>query len=163
MKFKNYFQSLFIILTTVTSIIIATYLWEYIKFPITNINELGRGQYIDNNYNQRNELLRYLCFIFLPLITFLFLMILFKKIKINEFFLKLQLPGKTILSESNFYFYLRIIIFFFLIFEFFSLDFTFREIDLLHDGDKLTPTFRNFSDGSLWSESFLVIGLLLIK
>jgi hypothetical protein len=159
MKFQNHFQNLFLIAITITAITIATYLWEYIKLPITNINELGRGQYIDNNYNQKNELLRYLCFIFLPLITFISFMVFFKKIKINEFFSKLKLSEKTILSENDFLFYLKIIIFIFLIFEFLSLDFAFREIDLFHEGDKLTPTFRNFSDGSLWSESFLVIGL----
>lgn len=159
MKFQNHLKNLFIILITITSISVATYLWEYIKLPITNINELGRGQYIDNNHNQKNELLRYLCFIFLPLITFISLMVFFKKIKINEFFLKLQLSEKTIISENNYLFYLKIIIFIFLIFEFLSLDFAFREIDSFHEGDKLTPTFRNFSDGSFWSESFLVIGL----
>lgn len=159
MKFQNHLKNLFIILITITSISVATYLWEYIKLPITNINELGRGQYIDNNHNQKNELLRYLCFIFLPLITFISLMVYFKKIKINEFFLKLQLSEKTIISENNYLFYLKIIIFIFLIFEFLSLDFAFREIDSFHEGDKLTPTFRNFSDGSFWSESFLVIGL----
>ena len=159
MKFQNHFQNIFIILITITSITLATYLWDYIKLPITNINELGRGQYIDNNHNQKNELLRYLCFIFLPLITFISLMVFFKKIKINEFFLKLQLSEKTIISENNYLFYLKMIIFIFLIFEFLSLDFAFREIDSFHEGDKLTPTFRNFSDGSFWSESFLVIGL----
>ena len=66
MKFKIFFQNIFIGLVTIVSIIIATYLWEYIRFPISNINELGRGQYIDNNYNQKNELLRYLNFILLP-------------------------------------------------------------------------------------------------
>ena len=159
MKFQNHLKNLFIILITITSISVATYLWEYIKLPITNINELGRGQYIDNNHNQKNELLRYLCFIFLPLITFISLMVFFKKIKINNFFLKLQLSEKTIISENNYLFYLKMIIFIFLIFEFLSLDFAFREIDSFHEGDKLTPTFRNFSDGSFWSESFLVIGL----
>ena len=159
MKFKSYFQGLFIIIITASSTIIATYLWEYIKLPITNLNELGRGQYTDNNYNQKNELLRYLCFVLLPLITFLFLMFFFKKLKINDFISKLQLPEKIILPENNFNFYLKIIIFFLLIFEFFSLDFVFREIDLFHEGDKLTPTFKNYSNGSLWSGSLLVIGL----
>ena len=159
MKFQNHFQNIFIILITITSITLATYLWDYIKLPITNINELGRGQYIDNNYNQKNELLRYLCFIFLPLTTFISFMVFFKKIKINDFLFKLQLPEKTTLPENNFLIYLKILIFIFLVFEFLSLDFFFRAIDLFHEGDKLTPTFRNFSDGSLWSESFLVIGL----
>jgi len=159
MKFQNHFQNIFIILITITSITLATYLWDYIKLPITNINELGRGQYIDNNYNQKNELLRYLCFIFLPLTTFISFMVFFKKITINDFLFKLQLPEKTTLPENNFLIYLKILIFIFLVFEFLSLDFFFRAIDLFHEGDKLTPTFRNFSDGSLWSESFLVIGL----
>ncbi len=159
MKFKIFFQNIFIGLVTIVSIIIATYLWEYISFPIPNINELGRGQYIDNNYNQKNELLRYLNFILLPLVTFLILMIYFKKIEIKEFFSKLQFYEKIILPDNNLNFYIKIFLLLFLLFEFLSLDFSFREIDLFHEGDKLTPSFRNHLDGSLWSGSFLVIGL----
>jgi hypothetical protein len=159
MKFQNFIQNIFIILIVISSISIASYLWEHIKLPIVNINDLGRGQYIENNYNQKNEILRYLCFVFLPLITFLISMIFLKRIKINEFFSKLRLSEKTLISGNNYLYYLKIIILIFLIFEFLSLEFTFSEIDTFHEGDKLTPAFRNLSDGSLWSESFLVIGL----
>jgi magnesium-transporting ATPase (P-type) len=90
MLFKNHFQIVFIIFTTIISVLIATFLWDLIHFKIPNLEKLGRGQYIENNYNQSNEILRYLIFILLPLVTFLTLMICSKKILIREFFSQLQ-------------------------------------------------------------------------
>ena len=79
MLFKNYFQIIFIIFATTISLLIATFIWDLIHLKISNIEQLGRGQYIEKNYNQSNETLRYLTFILLPLITFLTLMIYTKK------------------------------------------------------------------------------------
>ena len=87
MNLKSQYKNISIIILTTVSILISTYLWSYINFSISNIQELGRGDYIENNYNQSNEILRYLIFILLPLTTFLSLMIYFKKIRINDFFI----------------------------------------------------------------------------
>ena len=69
------------------------------------------------------SILRYLIFILLPLVTFLTLMICSKKILIREFFSQLQSTNDKDIFISKSFFYLKIILLFLLILEFFSLDF----------------------------------------
>ena len=161
MLFKNYFQIIFIIFATTISLLIATFIWDLIHLKISNIEQLGRGQYIEKNYNQSNETLRYLTFILLPLITFLTLMIYTKKIFLKEFFLQLQLTNNKYVIENRFNFFLKLIFLLLLIFEFFSLDFSLRGLDLLHEGQKLSAAYNNFINDKLWSGSFLTIGLFV--
>ena len=54
MNLKSQYKNISIIILTTVSILISTYLWSYINFSISNIQELGRGDYIENNYNQSN-------------------------------------------------------------------------------------------------------------
>ena len=138
MNLKSQYKNISIIILTTVSILISTYLWSYINFSISNIQELGRGDYIENNYNQSNEILRYLIFISLPLTTFLSLMIYFKKIRINDFFIQLKMSENIENKKNKLINYLKFLIFFFLLFEFLSLDLIPRELDLLHDGQKLS-------------------------
>jgi hypothetical protein len=161
MNLKSQYKNISIIILTTVSILISTYLWSYINFSISNIQELGRGDYIENNYNQSNEILRYLIFILLPLTTFLSLMIYFKKIKINDFFIQLKMSENIENKKNKLINYLKFLIFFFLLFEFLSLDLIPRELDLLHDGQKLSAAFKSYTNGGLWSGSFIIIGLFI--
>ena len=158
---KSQYKNILIIILTTVSILISTYFWSYINLSIPNIQELGRGDYIENNYNQANEILRYLSFILLPLITFLSLMIYFDEIKIYDFFTQLKTNDNIESEKNRLIDYLKFLIFFFLLFEFLSLDLITRELDLLHDGQKLSAAYKSYSDGSLWSGSFLIIGLFV--
>ena len=90
MNFKNQYETILITVSTLVSILISSFAWNYIDFSIHDIQELGRGHYIENNYNQSNEILRYLTFILLPLTTFLSLMIFYKKIELMDFFEQLK-------------------------------------------------------------------------
>jgi hypothetical protein len=161
MNFKNQHKTILIVVLTVVSVLLASLTWDYINFSIPNINELGRGHYIENNYNQSNEILRYLTFIFLPLATFLSLMIYCKKIEINNFFIQLKSSESTKEINNTSINFLKFLIIIFLLCEFLSLDLKPRELDLLHDGQKLSAAFKSYSDGSLWSGSFMIIGLFV--
>ena len=161
MNFKTQYTTILIVILTIISFLISTLAWKYINFSIPNINELGRGHYIENNYNQSNEILRYLNFILLPLATFLSLMIYYKKIEINDFFAQLKSFEKKEETGNNSISFLKFLILIFLLFEFLSLDFTSSELDLLHDGQKLSAAFKSYTDGSLWSGSFIIIGLFV--
>lgn len=143
------------------ALLLATLLWDLIHLKIPNIDQLGRGQYLENDYNQSNEILRYLNFILLPFFTFLSLMIYFKKISIKNFFLQFQYTNQSSLQINKFNYVIKIILLFFLIMEFLSLDFIPRELDLLHDGQKLTAAYKSYTTDSLWSGSFLIIGLFV--
>ena len=161
MIFKNYFQIFIIFFVTLISVLIATLLWDLIHLKIPNIEKLGRGQYIENNYNQSNEILRYFTFIFLPLLTFLSLMVFLKKITISSFFFQLKFTHYSNTNFNKLNFSIKIIFLFLLILEFLSLDLVPRELDLLHDGQKLSAAYDSLITGSLWSGSFLIIGLLV--
>ena len=160
MNLQNLYKNILILISTIISILISTYLWSYINFSIPNIQELGRGDYIENNYNQSNEILRYLFFILLPLTTFLSLMIYFEKISINDFFKQLK-NSDNIRKKNELINCLKFSIYFFLLFEFLSLDLIPRELDLLHDGQKLSGAFNSYTNGGLWSGSFIIIGLFV--
>ena len=160
MNLQNLYKNILILISTIVSILISTYLWSYINFSIPNIQELGRGDYIENNYNQSNEILRYLFFILLPLTTFLSLMIYFEKISINDFFKQLN-NSDNIRKKNELINCLKFSIYFFLLFEFLSLDLIPRELDLLHDGQKLSGAFNSYTNGGLWSGSFIIIGLFV--
>ena len=161
MSFKSQYNNIVIVVLTLVSILISSLIWDYINFPIPNIQELGRGHYIDNNFNQSNEILRYLTFILLPLITFLTSMIYYKKIEVSNFFEQLTIFKDVDDIDKKLINSLYYLLFFFILLEFLSLDFTARELDLLHDGQKLSAAFKSSIDGSLWSGSFIVIGLFV--
>jgi hypothetical protein len=161
MNFKNQYETILITVSTLVSILISSFAWNYIDFSIHDIQELGRGHYIENNYNQSNEILRYLTFILLPLTTFLSLMIFYKKIELMDFFEQLKSLENINETDNRVINFLKILICIFLLFEFLSLDFTSSELDLLHDGQKLSAAFKNYNDGSLWSGSFIIIGLFV--
>ena len=133
MNFKTQHETILIVVLTVVSVLLASLTWDYINFSIPNINELGRGHYIENNYNQSNEILRYLTFIFLPLATFLSLMIYCKKIEINDFFIQLKFSEGTKEINNTSINFLKFLIIIFLLCEFLSLDLKPSELDLLHD------------------------------
>ena len=161
MNFKSHYSSILIVILTLISILISSVAWNYINFSIPNIQELGRGHYIENDYNKLNEILRYLTFVSLPLITFLSSMIYSKKIEVGDFFKQLKFSENSNKNDYRFIKFLKLLIFIFLLCEFLSLDLFPRELDLLHDGQKLSAAFKSYSDGSLWSGSFIVIGLFV--
>ena len=71
MNFKSHYSSILIVILTLISILISSVAWNYINFSIPNIQELGRGHYIENDYNKLNEILRYLTLvIFLNSLSF---------------------------------------------------------------------------------------------
>ena len=46
-----------------------------------------------------------------------------------------------------------------LILEFFTITFPDHKIDSFHDGQKLSSAYKSYLDGSLWSGSFVTVGI----
>ena len=111
MNFKSYYSSILIVILTLISILISSVAWNYINFSIPNIQELGRGHYIENDYNKLNEILRYLTFVSLPLITFLSSMIYSKKIEVGDFFKQLKFSENSNENDYRFIKFLKLLIF----------------------------------------------------
>ena len=66
-------ENIIVIGSLILSIAISSFVWNFIKLPYNDINIVG--VYAENEYNAFNEILRYLFFIFFPLITFIVLQI----------------------------------------------------------------------------------------
>ena len=139
------------------SLILGTFFWKYIKFEFSDpgIN----GIYSDNKYNALNDVARYICFVFLPVLTYLLNKFFFEEnffSKINYFFSTKQ--NNTSKSNTTLGVYLFIIILI-ILFEFLSINFPEHLIDTYHDGQRLSSAYKSLLDGSLWSGSYITVGI----
>tara|TARA_B100001540_G_scaffold73306_1_gene66275 strand:+ start:4398 stop:6203 length:1806 start_codon:yes stop_codon:yes gene_type:complete len=153
MKIHNNIYYFFIISI---SLFIGYFIWPLIKLSNSNLDIIG--EYSQNNYNSLNDFIRYFFFISIPLVSFFFSKVYFEKKKINEFFINLKTENSIINSDYKIYFFLFFIIIF-ILFEFFSLSFLVKKIDLFHDGQQLSSSYKNIIDETLWSGSYIVIGI----
>ncbi len=159
-KMKNYtkvFTSFFLI---ICSIIFATFLWDKIYFPFKNPLEII-GEYSKQNYNPINDPVRYLIFIFFPLLVALLCCNFFTKNSFgnirNQIFLNDEVRKN---NKKNIKIKIVFIIFLAYVFlEFFSINFPYKPIDLYHEGQKIVPAYNNFINGGLWSSSYITIGI----
>ena len=150
-------KTLLVIITSILAAIFALYLWKFIKLPYKEIDIIGI--YSSNKFNANNEIARYLFFILFPLSIFLIL-----QIYLNEFSLKKIINGmsikKNILDEkNNFSNLIKYLFLFFILLEFFSVDFTFTYLDLFHEGQRLSSAYKSLIDSSLWSGSYVTVGI----
>ena len=155
MKYQKEKIILFISITC--SIFLSTYLWEYISFTYSDPGIIGI--YSKNNYDAKNDIFRYFLFISLPILVYLVLKYFFKK---NFFFkVKTFLTKKDFLSSKtdNSLLFLLFIVTILLLLDFLSLKFPDHKIDSYHDGQKLSSAYKSYLDGSLWSGSYVTVGI----
>ena len=139
------------------SIFISIIFWKILHLPY---NSEIIGEYSIKNYNALNDVIKYLFFILFPLSIFFIAKILIDKKNILHSLQNIKIERNF---SSNKAFSLDIIFFstffLFILFEFFSLSWSEYQIDIFHTGQKLYPAFRYSLDGSLWSGSYLIVGL----
>ena len=116
------------------------------------------GEYLNKKFNPANDILRYLVFIFLPIIIF-FSQIFFKKEKFTNLFLNLNNNQTVELNKHSSSLLIFFIFFILIIFEFLSVQFQLHNLDLFHEGQQLSSAFKNSQDGSLWSGSYVTQGI----
>ena len=157
---SNYKNNLFIFFTTFISVFLVSILWSKINLPYNNKYEVI-GVYSELNYSSYNDVVRYIFFITIPIITFLISLFFFKK---NQF-----INLKDLLSVKNDRFdynvsnkniiYLYFISFLILIgVDFFSLEMPDFKMDYWHDGDFLTAA-KNYSiKNKIWETTYAVHG-----
>tara|TARA_Y100000590_G_scaffold31353_1_gene34687 strand:- start:4269 stop:6131 length:1863 start_codon:yes stop_codon:yes gene_type:complete len=156
MKLNNLQKTFCIFFSIVLSIIVGTLLWGKIVLPIYNPLEI-KGFLVLKNYNPTNDTARYIFFIVFPLLVFIFSKSLFsnEKIKIREIIFENE---NKILNDNKNLKILLFLFFCFIIFEFLSLNFPIRKIDLFHDGDYLTSPLNYLFTKKLWISSYTVHG-----
>ena len=133
--------------------------WSDIQIPLNNSSG-SIGFLTLKNINPFNDTLRFILFIFPPLLlNFIFIKIFFKA-KSEEIKFLLY---RSKLTDNNFnlnYAYLILVfLIFFIIFEFFQLNFpNTNYLDTLHDGDYLAAIYNHIYYGGYWATSFTVHG-----
>ena len=138
-------------------ILISFFTWPYFSLPFKN--DFGIiSQYTLNSYNPYNDILRYLIFIFIPIFFF---SIFFIRKKTYEIFLDNINYDKQSFSEIQKinYFILLGLISVSLI-EFFSIEFPTHVVDSFHEGQKMSGAYKFSENGSLWSGSFVIVGII---
>ena len=134
-----------------------TYIWDKIEISFPDIDIIGI--YSKNNHNSLNDILRYLIFISLPVLSWLVTFLILNKKKINKFIYNFRntdfINDKPNLNLNLSFF----LIFFFLFLDFLSLNLPTQQLDLVHEGQQLSSAFRSSLDNSLWSNSYVIVGI----
>ena len=150
---KNIFYTLLIFLI----IILSLYNWDLVSLTYEETTIIG--EYFNNKYNHKNDLLRYLVFISLPLLSY----ILIKSLNFSQNYqvLKNRILDRDIKFINTNYFLDILTIFFVLltILEFLSINFPINKIDTFHEGQQMSSAFKYSIDQSLWSGSYVTVGI----
>jgi len=149
-------NNIILILLITSSIFLSSFLWNKIIIPYNHNGIIG--EYLVNQHHSLNDFFRYLYFVLTPLIVFLIFKILIEKKKIN--FLYLNLSNFEIPKNDSKLFIVNLLIIFLLLLEFLSISFPINEIDIFHEGQKLSGAYKSLLDGSLWSGSFITTGII---
>lgn len=134
--------------------------WHDISLPFDNENNII-GEYSENYHNVNNDTLRFIFFVFFPIIFFLISYLSIKNEKVKTF--------KEIFFENkNEIFYLKknkiktmyLFIFLIIIFlQFCSLDLPDFQLDLFHEGQLLSGAYNYKLKNQFWVGSYLNTGL----
>ena len=150
---KNVFYTLLIFLI----IILSLYNWDLVSLTYEETTIIG--EYFNNKYNHKNDLLRYLVFVSLPLLSY----ILIKSLNFSHNYqvLKNRILDRDIKFINTNYFLDILTIFFLLltILEFLSINFPINKIDTFHEGQQMSSAFKYSIDQSLWSGSYVTVGI----
>jgi hypothetical protein len=155
MKMKIQKQIFYFVLISF-SILLANYIWPLIK--LSNNNEIA-GANLQNDYHSFSDAIRYISYILIPVTSHILFKVYYEKNSLISLFSNLK-----ILDEKNKYDnrinYFFLLTFVFLILEFLSLPLTTYELDIFHAGQRLSSAFKSSIDGSLWSGSYVAVGII---
>ncbi len=149
-------NNIYLSVLLIFSVFFSTIIWNFISINFGDIQILG--EYFENKHHALNDPLRYIFFILFPISVYLLFKFFFEKEELNFDNLKFEnvQNNKTIKNL----FILNLIIIFFLFLEFFSIEFPINEIDIYHEGQKLSAPFKSLIDEKLWSGSYVTTGII---
>jgi hypothetical protein len=156
MKFKK--ERVIIFLSITISLFVGYFAWDLISLDFQDVGIVGL--YSQNEHNAKNDILRYITFVALPVLAFLILNFLYKKNSLNLFlnFFKFSTPKCNFLENKSLN-YIFVFLSIIIIFEFLSVDFPMYLVDSFHEGQKLSAAYRFYLDNSLWSRSYITVGI----
>jgi hypothetical protein len=143
-------EKFILLIFLISSILFGTYLWDLIILPYSDPEIFGF--YSLAKHNAANDILRYILFISLPIFTYLIYKFFYQK---KFFYLDASTINQPQLSSKIYLF----IVILFITFEFLSLEFPIHKIDSFHEGQKLSSAYKSLLDDSLWSGSYVTVGI----
>jgi hypothetical protein len=156
---KDFLKTILRFIPTIISLIIATFIWKFIKFEFTNPNEIV-GYYSIFQHSHWNDNIRFIFFIGLPLTTYFMTILFIDKIKFlqikKSFLLNDKIKPKEKINKLYLFFLLFLLFFIFL-----SQEFNKNPIDLFHEGQALVGGLNFEITKKLWSGSFIVTSLFV--
>lgn len=138
------------------SILLANYIWPLIKLSNNNVTA---GVDLQNDYHSFNDAIRYISFILIPVTSHILFKVYYEKKSLTSLYSNLKVLGEKNKYDNkiNYFFLLTFV---FLILEFLSLPLTTHELDIFHAGQRLSSAFKSSIDGSLWSGSYVAVGII---
>ena len=146
------------IFLSIITIFIISFLWNKISLPFENPQEVV-GYYSINNHHQYNDTLRYVLFVFFPLMIYSTAFFLLKKNECNtldKIFTETKFNEKLTNSENLFY---LVIFFIFILFNFFSTELPNNKSDIFHEGQLLSGAINLDITNNLWVSSYSNTGI----
>ena len=152
------------ILALLFSIILCAFLWEYISLPYDEGNTI-KGEFYNNKYNPKNEVLKFIFFVGLPLLIYLITYIkinsTYSLIYKKNFFLKREELPEPNSRKDYILNYITICFILLISFELLTIDFNdyLFKIDTHHEGTFLTAPQNYIHKKSLWISTFYDYGM----
>jgi hypothetical protein len=141
----------------ISSIFLGTFFWNLIELPYKD--PLIVGIYSINEFNALNDILRYLFFILFPVLIFLIFKIFYQKNSFKNIIIELRQKSIQFYKNDLLINLTFLVFIFFIILEFLSLNFPLHKLDFIHEGQQLSSAYRSFLDSSLWSSSYITVGI----
>ena len=150
-------ETLVLLLNIIISFFLAFFLWDHVKFDFVDNGIIGI--YSEKNFHSLNDIARYIVFILIPISSFFLTKLYFEKnflLKVNNFFSNEIYKHNDDKKLSWIAFFIILALLFL---EFVSVTFPEHKLDSFHEGQRLSSAYKSFLDGSLWSGSFVTIGI----
>ena len=155
-----WFKRIIPLVFSISALILISFFWDKITLPYENTTEIV-GEYSKSNHHQFNDTLRFICFLFFPLLVFCTTYILTNQNKIKSFnnifyenVLTVFISQKN--YEKNFYFLFFCLILFV---NFLSLNLPDHKLDIFHEGQLLSGALNYNLKDKLWTGSYINTGL----
>ena len=150
------FKKIIPLIILIITVVVNTIFWEKILIPYDASSEIV-GFYSVNNYNSQNDTIRFIIFIFLPLVFYCFAYLFINKLKIRFLFDQLCIKeNKQIKYKSEIKLFL--IILFLAIIIFLSRNLPLYKLDIFHEGQLLSGSLNLFLKNEIWQGSYLNTG-----
>ena len=150
-------KSIYFFLSLGLSIGLGTFCWKMINLPLSNNHIVGN--YSLNDHSPLNDIFGYIIFITIPILFYVIWKFFIEKKNFNNFISNIKFKDEYINNDLKIYILCAIFIFF-IILEFLSVQFPINEIDLFHEGARLSSAFKSKIDNSLWSGSYISTGII---